>query len=325
VAIQRVAVIGLGLIGCSLGLALRRQPRPPRVMGYDRSTEARREATRRQAIDRSAASPVDAVDEAELVILATPVRAIAPLLAEIAPHLSSGCVVTDTGSTKAEVVAACAAAAPEVAFVGGHPMAGKLSRGTEEADAALFQGAVYCLTPSAHTAPAAVSRVVELVEAVGARPYFLEPAEHDGLVAAISHLPYLLASTLMSSVSAEASWREMATLAAGGFATMTRLVDSEPEMYADICLTNRAALLYQLDRYAAELAALREAVAQGDEALRERFDHARERHQAWLRHREAAPSDMPPLDELKGPNLFLPQSWQDALRGKRPDKNDKQN
>jgi len=317
VAFQRVAVVGLGLIGASLGLALHRLSRPPLVVGYDRAGPARSQAMRRQAVDRLAADAAEAVEGADVVILATPVRSIPPLLAEIAPRLADGCLVTDTGSTKAEVVAAAARAAGEVAFVGGHPMAGKLTSGADEADATLFQGAVYCLTPTAATPPAAVARAVELVEAVGARPYFLEPAEHDGLVAAVSHLPYLLASTLMAAASAEASWQEMATLAAGGFATMTRLADGEPEMYADICLTNRAAILHQLDRFAAELAALRAAVAAGDEGLRERFAAVRERHETWVRERGAPPSDMPPLEELKGPNLFIPQSWQDALRGRR--------
>ena len=151
------------------------------------------------------------------------------------------------------------------------------------------------------------------------RPFFLEPTEHDGLVAAVSHLPYLLASALMATASSQTSWREMAALAAGGFATMTRLVDGEPEMYADICHTNRDAVLYQLDRFAAELADLRAAVAAGDESLHERFRGARDRHQAWLHERTNPASDMPPVEELKGPNLFFPQSWQDAFRGKRRD------
>ncbi len=319
-AFQRVAIVGLGLIGASLGLALHRLPRPPLVVGYDRAGPARSEAARRKAVDRLAPAAAEAAEGADVVVLATPVRTIPGLLAEIAPRLAEGCLVTDTGSTKAELVAAAAATAPGVAFVGGHPMAGKLTSGADDADAALFQGAVYCLTPTADTPPAAVARAVELVEALGARPYFLEPAEHDGLVAAVSHLPYLLASTLMAAVSAEASWREMATLAAGGFATMTRLATGEPEMYADICLTNRDAILHQLDRFAAELASLREAVAAGDEALRERFAAAREHHEAWLRERSGRPSDMPPLEELKGPNLFIPQSWQDALRGRRPER-----
>jgi prephenate dehydrogenase len=317
-ALERVAIIGLGLIGASLGLALQRLPRPPRVVGYDRDGEARRVAARRHAADRVAFSAEDAVAEAELVILATPVRAVVPLLAEIEPHLAAGCVVTDTGSTKEHVVAQAAVVTPNVAFVGGHPMAGKLTQGTDDADAALFEGTVYCLTPTADTPGGAIERVVQMVEAVGARPHFLAPAEHDGLVAAISHLPYLLSSTLMTSTGTDAGWREMATLAAGGFATMTRLTDGEPEMYADICLTNREAILRQLDRYAAVLDDLRGAIAVGDEDLRARFADARERHQAWLRERSDPSGDDSATAELRAHNPFFPQRWQDALRGRRP-------
>jgi prephenate dehydrogenase len=315
---QRVAVIGLGLIGTSLGLALHRLPRPPRVVGYDRDRDALHRAARRHAVDATAASATAAVAEAELVVLATPVRAVVPLLAEIAPYLAPDAVVTDTGSTKAQIVAQAAEVAPGVAFVGGHPMAGKLTQGTDEADAALFDGTLYCLTPTEQTAPWAIDRAVALVEALGARPHFLAPAEHDGLVAAISHLPYLLASTLMAMASAEAGWREMARLAAGGFATMTRLVEGEPEMYADICLTNREAILRQLDSFVAALADLRAAIAAGDETLRERFAQVRERHRAWLRERaQAAGSPLSDAD-LRGPGLFFPARWQDALRGRRP-------
>jgi prephenate dehydrogenase len=317
-ALERVAIIGLGLIGASLGLALHRLPQPPRVVGYDRDGEARRVAARRHAADRVAFSAEDAVADAELVVLATPVRAVVPLLAEIGPHLAPRCVVTDTGSTKEHVVAQAAEVAPDVAFVGGHPMAGKLTQGTNDADPALFEGTVYCLTPVADTPGPAIERVVQMVEAVGARPHFLAPAEHDGLVAAISHLPYLLSSTLMTSTGTDAGWREMATLAAGGFATMTRLADGEPEMYTDICLTNREAILRQLDRYAAVLDDLRSAIAAGDEDLRARFADARERHQTWLRERSDPSGDDSATAELRAHNPFFPQRWQDALRGRRP-------
>ncbi|HZS02675.1 MAG TPA: prephenate dehydrogenase [Chloroflexota bacterium] len=319
---QRVAIIGLGLIGASLGLALRRLTPAPRIVGYDRSGEVRTRAARRHAVDRLAGSAEDAVEGADLVILATPVRAVPPLLAAIAPHLAPDAVVTDTGSTKEQVVLAAAEVAPAVAFVGGHPMAGKLTHGTADADADLFQGAVYCLTPTADTPRAAVERVAALVEAVGARPHFLDAAEHDGLVAAISHLPYLLAATLMTAASTDAGWREMALLAAGGFATMTRLAEGEPEMYADICLTNREAITRQLDRYLDALAELRAAVAAGDEGLRARFAVAREQHQAWLAARETPPEGAALAPEVRAHNPFVPQRWQDLLRGRRPERSE---
>src|SRR5215210_1711530 len=208
---ERVAIVGLGLIGASLGLALHRLPQPPRVVGYDLDRDARTRAARRHAIDQTAFDATEAVKDADLVILATPVRAVAPLLADLAPHLAPDCVVTDTGSTKEQIVRAAAEAAPHVAFVGGHPMAGKLTHGSDDADAELFVGTVYCLTPTVDTPRIAIERVTDLIEAVGAQPKFLDAAEHDGLVAAVSHLPYLLSSTLMAAASGDAGWREMAT------------------------------------------------------------------------------------------------------------------
>jgi prephenate dehydrogenase len=319
--VERVAIVGLGLIGASLGLALHRLTPAPRVVGYDRSRAVCTSAARRHAVDAIATTgPEEAVEGADLVILATPVRAVVPLLAAITPHLAPGAVVTDTGSTKEQVVLAAAEVAPEVAFVGGHPMAGKLTHGTDDADAALFQDTIYCLTPNADTPQVAIQRVTALVEAIGARPHFLDAAEHDGLVAAISHLPYLLASTLMTSASTDAGWREMAALAAGGFATMTRLAEGEPEMYADICLTNREAITRQLDRYLDALTDLRAAVATGDEGLRARFATAREQHQAWLAERKIPPEGTALAPEVRAHNPFLPQRWQDALRGRRPER-----
>src|SRR5215207_3458258 len=147
--VQRVAIVGLGLIGASLGLALHRLPRPPRITGYDRTHDARTRASRRHAVDRATFTPEDAVADADLVVLAVPVRAVVPLLAEIVPHLADGAVVTDTGSTKAEIAAAVAERWPDLAFVGGHPMAGRLTGGTDEAAANLFDGTVWCLTPDA--------------------------------------------------------------------------------------------------------------------------------------------------------------------------------
>jgi len=292
------------------------------VVGHDRDGAAARRAARAHAVDRSAGTVAEAVANTDLVVLATPVRTIAPLLAELAPHVAAECVVTDTGSTKEQVVTQAAEVAPALAFVGGHPMAGRLTQGTHDADAALFDGTTYCLTPVATTPPAAIARVVELVEAIGARPHFLAPVEHDGLVAAVSHLPYLLASTLMAGASSDPAWRERSVLAAGGFATMTRLTEGEPEMYADICLTNRDAIVRQLDRFGEELADLRAAIAAGDEGLRERFSRAREEHARWLRERERGASAAVDVEDLRPPNPFLPQRWQDALRGRRPPQRD---
>ena len=176
---QQVAIFGLGLIGASLGLALKRATAPPRVVGFDTSGEALHRAARIGAIDRSAGTLADACAGSDGVVLAAPVRAILQLLPEIAPHLTSETLVTDTGGTKQEIVRVADSTLPHNApFVGGHPLAGRLTAGVGQPAANLFSGAVYCLTPSPNAAPWAVETAVALVESVGAQPYFLEAGEH---------------------------------------------------------------------------------------------------------------------------------------------------
>jgi prephenate dehydrogenase len=314
---ERVAIIGLGLIGSSLGLALGRWRPALEIVGFDADRDTARRAEGLGAVRRTASDAVVAATGADLVILATPVRAAIGLLEQLGPHLSPDCVVTDTGSTKARIVAAAAQPGLRANFVGGHPMTGRLTQGTAEPVATLFDGAVYCLTPAADTDPEALAGVAELVEALGAQPRFFDPAEHDGLVAAISHVPYLLATTLMAVASDSAAWREMGGLAAGGFATMTRLANGDPAMYGDICLTNRVAIVEHLDRFMEGLAALRESIAEEDAGLTAHFEDVRRRHADWLKERKD-PAPTMSMDELRPTSLILPRRWQDALRGLRP-------
>ncbi|MBI4492742.1 MAG: prephenate dehydrogenase [Chloroflexi bacterium] len=282
-AFQRVAVIGTGLIGASLGLALRRLPSPPKVMGFDLSRERAVRALRDKAVDRLAGSLEEAVADADLVLVSVPVRAMQRVFQELAPLVKPGVVVSDTGSTKREVLAWAEEHLPSgVAFVGGHPMAGRLSNGPSDAPYARFEQTVYCLTPSASAPPQAVEGVAKLVEAIGAVPYFLDPEEHDGLVAAVSHMPYVAASALMSSVASDPGWREMQVVAAGGFATATRLVEGEARIFADICLTNRRSIARHLTRLIEELERVRDEIERGDEGLAERFTRTQELRAAWL-------------------------------------------
>src|SRR5438067_9767354 len=189
---NRVAIIGLGLIGGSIGLALHKAKAAQQVAGYDLGKGVCDRARKIGAIDQPYSSLADAVRGAELVILATPVGAMRALLQSIAPSLTPGAVVTDVASTKAQVITwAEEFLPPSEAFVGGHPMTGKELSGVEAADAQLFQGHIYCLTPTARTRPVAINKVTALIEALGARVRFLEPAEHDGQVAGISHLPFV--------------------------------------------------------------------------------------------------------------------------------------
>src|SRR5579859_1325814 len=158
-------------------------------------------------------------------------------------------------------------------------MAGKTETGPDAADARLFQGAVWCLAPLASTEKDAIDEAVGLVEQLGAAPYFVDPSEHDGLVASVSHLPYLMSVALIGHLGRERSWRETASLAAGGFAYTTHLTDSDPQMFADIVRTNRENIARRLDLYIDELISLRDAIAADAPDLKEVFSKAQALHQ----------------------------------------------
>ena len=279
---KQVTIVGLGLIGTSLGLALKQLKNPPRVIGNDVQYDAATRASKLKAVDRAERNLQDAVPGADLVVIATPVSAIPAVLRAAASVFASGCVVTDTGSTKREVVRlAQEVLPPSVSFVGGHPMTGKATGGVEEPDASLFRDIVYCLTPIAATPGPAVATVASMVQQIGASPYFVDPAEHDGLVAGISHLPYLLSATLMRVLASEMSWREMSDLAAGGFELATRLAGRDPKMYADILATNSDNLVRYLDRMLAELTTARDKLASGQPRLVAELEDAQKQRLEW--------------------------------------------
>ncbi|MCC7105794.1 MAG: prephenate dehydrogenase/arogenate dehydrogenase family protein [Chloroflexi bacterium] len=291
---QSIAIIGTGLIGSSLGLALQALKEPPRIVGFDLSGDSRRTAMSMKAVDRVTGDLTEAVREADLIVVATPVRTIAPLLQEIGLLAKDDAVVTDTGSTKEQVLAWAEEYLPtRLQFVGGHPMAGKGTAGPADADGGIFQNATYCICPLPRTDRGAVEAFVKLVEALGAVPYFVDPPEHDGLVAAISHLPYLLSVATVNAVTSDRSWREAATLAAGGFATASHLSESDPRMFTDIVLTNRTSVLRQIDRVVEQLEALRDQIDRGDDGVKTLFQEAQTRHREWLSGR-AAESTRPP-------------------------------
>ncbi len=281
-AYSRVAILGTGLIGSSIGLALKAARPQTQVVGYDASGDNLRRAQSVKAIDRRG-SLRDALADAELVIVSTPVGAMKALFEEMAPVLPATALVMDTGSTKASVLDWAAEALPSgVRFVGGHPMAGKTETGPDAADAKLFQGAVWCLAPLPSAKKDAIDEAVGFVESLGASAYFLDPSEHDGLVASVSHLPYLMSVALIRHLGNERSWRETASLAAGGFAYTTHLTDSDPQMFFDVMRTNRDNIARRLDLYVNELLALRDLITADDPSLKQAFEQARALHQDWL-------------------------------------------
>lgn len=250
---RRAVVVGTGLIGGSIGLALRAQGW--HVSGRDHEPSRARAALERGAIDVVGDDP-----DAELTFVATPVGAVAGAAREA---LAEGGVVTDVGSVKAPVVAAVG----DSRFVGGHPMAGSEQEGVAGADAALFSGAVWVLTPVPGTDPAAHSLVRSVVSSFGAEVVELAPERHDALVAVVSHVPHLAAATLMGLAAERAEDHSaLLRLAAGGFRDMTRIAAGHPGIWPDICTDNRDAIVEVLTRLEASLAAVREQVAAGDRA-----------------------------------------------------------
>lgn len=284
-----ITILGMGLIGTSIGMVLRsatekEAPLGPTVItGYDRDPRATSEARGKLAIDKQARTLQDALQEAELVIVAVPALAARDLFAEIAPLLRHGTVVTDVISTKAEVLAWAQELLPATAsFVGGHPMAGSEQSGANAATRDLLKDAIYCLTPSPRTRPEAIALVEAMVQQTGAKPYYLDPAEHDSFVAGVSHLPFLLSTALVGVTSNSSSWREMSPLAATGYRDISRLASGDATMHRDICLTNGEALTRWIDETTAWLATLRDQISERDgDALLETFTAAKEARAAW--------------------------------------------
>ena len=281
---KRIAIIGMGLIGGSLALALKKsRAKGTEIVGFSRSAETIARSRERGAIDRAAENMASAVAGADLVVIATPVMATKEVLASISEHLSPKCVVTDTGSTKVQVMQwAGEYLSSKVSFIGGHPMAGKETSGINEADADLFRGCVYCLTPAPCATPQAVRKLKKLVESIGARPFFIDAETHDNLVAGVSHLPMLLSAAFVTTTMKSRSWSEMAKLAAGGYRDFSRLASGNPEMNRDICLTNQEKIVEWLDRYIEVLKGYRHLVAEDSEELAKMLAQAREARDRWL-------------------------------------------
>ena len=275
---MRVGIVGTGLIGASLGMAIRAHGLGE-VVGYDHDPGQLRTAERLGAVDVAAATPEDAVTDAAIVVLAVPVHAIAATAKQVAPALTEGAILTDVASEKGPVVEVLQEAAPPRAHViGGHPMAGSHEQGAAHASAELFVGATYLLTPTTHTSATAYQKLHRLVAAIGARPLAVEPGRHDQLVAVVSHLPQLTASTLMNVASerARSEHAGLLLLAAGGFRDTTRVAASQPQLWTDICTENAEAIVAVLDEFSGRLDELRAAVAAGDrDRLYRVFDSAR--------------------------------------------------
>ena len=280
---MNIAIFGVGLIGGSFALALRRGHSGLRVIGVDRDTAALDAALRRGVIDESA-SPAAATD-ADVILIAVPVRQFPAVLGEISHHLKPATVVTDAGSTKRDVIAAARAALGSKLsqFVPGHPIAGREHAGVAAAASELFEGKNVVLTPIAENAAQSIELVRSLWHACGARVVEMPAETHDAVFAAVSHLPHLLAFALVDELASRANAKTLFSFAASGFRDFTRIAGSSPEMWKDIALNNRDALLAELNAYEAHIVEMRKALeaSNGDalETLMARAKHARDR---WM-------------------------------------------
>lgn len=282
--VERLAVIGVGLIGGSFARALREAGRVGTVVGCGRDAAHLEEARRLGVIDEATVDPAEAVRGADFVLVAVPVGAMEPVFAAIRETLSPEAAITDAGSTKHSVIAAAEAAfgTPPGGFVPGHPIAGTEHSGVAASSAGLFRDRRVILTPTAATEPAALDRVRAAWEATGARTVEMDAVHHDEVLAATSHLPHVLAYTLVDTLARMAERTEIFEYAAGGFADFTRIASSSPEMWADIVAANETALLPVLERYIADLEELRAAIAGDDrDAVRARFDRAKAARDAF--------------------------------------------
>jgi prephenate dehydrogenase len=280
---MNIAIIGVGLIGGSVALALRQGHSELRVVGIDRDADAIDNALRRGVIDE--AGTPSAIADCDVILIAVPVRQFPAVLAEISLHLKTDAVITDAGSTKVDVIRAARAALGNkiCQFVPGHPIAGREHVGVAAAVSELFQGKNVVLTPIAENAVISVERVRTLWRACGARVVEMAAETHDAVFAAVSHLPHLLAFTLVDEFASRPNAKTLFSFAASGFRDFTRIASSSPEMWTDIVLNNRDALLREVNAYEVQLAALKVAIEASDgEALHGLMARARNARDRWM-------------------------------------------
>jgi len=288
--IGKLVVIGTGLIGGSFALALKRARAVRRVIGVGRTHRNLAAAVRLKVIDEASQDAANAVRDANFVLLATPVGQMPAVMTAIAPHLPARAVVTDAGSTKRDVIA-CARrflGGHFSRFVPGHPIAGTERSGATAAFPDLFRGRNVILTPQRGTAASATLMVRRAWEACGAQVTQLDAKEHDAILAAVSHLPHVIAFALVNMLASRANPGRLFKLSAGGLRDSVRIAGSSPEMWADICIANRDSLLAVLEDYENEFEQMRAAIEGADaQQLRRMFAQARDAREKWLVNKRA--------------------------------------
>lgn len=289
--LKKVVVAGVGLIGGSFALALKKTGLVGEVVGMGRTVAVLERAQQLGIIDRIASSVQDAVQNADLIMIAAPVAQTESILRTIAPHLQPGTVVTDAGSTKSDVVAAARAALGDKIgqFIPGHPIAGRESNGPDAAIPDLYAGKKFVLATLPENSAADIERVTAAWRSCGAVIHQLTAADHDRVFAAVSHLPHLLSYALVDDIARKPHADVLFQYAASGFRDFTRIAGSSPEMWRDISLANQPALLAELDDYLLQLQRMRAHLAALDgAALESIYTNAQQARHNWIRTIEAA-------------------------------------
>ncbi len=281
---RKITIIGVGLLGGSIGLAVKRRKLACQTAGFVRRTASLKDCEKAGAVDFATTDLLAAVWDADLVILCTPLAQMRSRVRELLPALKRGAIITDVGSVKASVVRELESLIQKSGahFVGGHPMAGAEKTGVSAARADLFANTVCIVTPTKKTNRAALKKVEQFWRTVGSRVLELKPEIHDALVSRSSHLPHVIAATLASHVLRPAQPRHQAALCANGFRDTTRIASGSPEMWRDIALANRKNLAKSLDAFIADLQKFQRLVKKGDTtAITQFFETAKKRRDNW--------------------------------------------
>lgn len=319
---SKITIIGLGRVGTSFGLALRKVEGDFEIVGHDRDGAAAAAAKKKGAVDRTEWNLPRSVEGTSLVVLALPVGEVRKVLEIIAEDLLPGAIVTDTTNLKAPIVDWADELLPDgVSFIGGNPI---ISLGEEdEPRAEVFTEAVYCLTPSPKASEESTRLVSNLISLMGAKPFFVDAHEHDGLMAAVEHLPPLLSAALLDVTTSESSWKEMRRVAAGRYESVTELGAQSVAAFPELYLHNRDNILRWIDLYIEKLREWRHAIAQKDtETLSQAFESALDARLHWLSDRRQAIWEIEGMPRMSERPNFLQQMFLGQRPGRNKEKKD---
>jgi prephenate dehydrogenase len=322
----RISIVGLGLVGGSIGLALRQADVAEAIVGHDREASRHSQAKKLGAVDQTDWNLISACEKSDLVVLAIPVGAIESTLKAIGPYLRPGCVVMDTASVKAPVLDWAAQNLPAgVFFIGGDPILFGLPEepsGLGAARADLFRNRAFCLTPSPQAEPAAIDLVSNLVVLLGASPLFLDAAEHDGLMAAVDHLPGILALALLETVIRQPTWRELRKMAGASFEVASRPAQLDPEGWGELFWSNRNNVVRWMDAFDSAMASIRQTLVAGDrEDLIALFEGVQAERIKWLVDREQGQWETGPRAGMPERPNVLADAFLGGLWRRRPPRN----